>query len=64
MKQYNDLLIKILADGTIKNPARDNMPKTYSLFGEMLKFNLAKGFPIVTTKEVNFKNIAVLIFIL
>lgn len=59
MKQYSDLLIKILADGTIKEPARDNMPKTYSLFGEMLKFNLSKGFPLVTTKEVNFKNIVV-----
>ena len=59
MKQYNDLLIKILADGTIKEPARENMPKTYSLFGEMLKFDLSKGFPLVTTKEVNFKNIVV-----
>ena len=59
MKQYNDLLIKILADGTIKEPARENMPKTYSLFGEMLKFDLNKGFPLVTTKEVNFKNIVV-----
>lgn len=59
MKQYTDLLIKILADGTIKEPARENMPKTYSLFGEMLKFNLAKGFPLVTTKEVNFKNIVI-----
>lgn len=59
MKQYTDLLIKILADGTIKDPARKNMPKTYSLFGEMLKFDLSKGFPLVTTKEVNFKNIVV-----
>ena len=59
MKQYNKLLVEILASGTIKEPAREGMPKTYSLFGEMLKFDLSKGFPLVTTKEVNFKNIVV-----
>ena len=58
MKQYHDLLNEILEEGTYKEPARENMPTTTSLFGyQMDPFNLEKGFPILTTKKVNFKHI-------
>jgi len=59
MKQYHKLLTEILASGTKKEAAREGQIPTYSLFGEMIKFDLSKGFPMVTTKEVNFKNIVV-----
>lgn len=57
MKQYLNLLEDILNEGTYKPSARENMPGTYSLFGEQMKFDLSKGFPMVTTKKVSFKNI-------
>jgi thymidylate synthase len=57
MKQYRELAGKVLRDGTLKEPARENMPKTLSIFGHQMRFNLADGFPIITTKEVDFKNI-------
>ena len=57
MKQYRELAEKVLREGTLKEPARENMPKTLSIFGHQMRFNLADGFPIITTKEVNFKNI-------
>ncbi len=59
MKQYLDLLKEIKDKGTWKNPAREGMPRTLSLFGAQMRFNLQEGFPILTTKEVNFKNIVV-----
>ena len=57
MKQYRELAEKVLREGTLKEPARENMPKTLSIFGHQMRFNLADGFPIITTKEVDFKNI-------
>ena len=60
MKQYHDLLEKILSDGTKKPAARENMPGTTSLFGyQMDEIDLQKGFPVLTTKKINFKNIVV-----
>lgn len=58
MQQYLDLLKHIKENGEYKSPARDNMPSTKSIFGYQMRFDLAKGFPIVTTKKVSFKNIA------
>lgn len=52
MKQYIDLLKKLIDTGELKNPARENMPKTKQLFCEKLEFDLQKGFPILTTKNV------------
>jgi len=58
MQQYLDLLRKIKSEGTWKNEARENMPRTLSLFGAQYRYNLSEGFPILTTKQVSFKNIA------
>ena len=57
MKQYHDLLNNILENGVKKPPARENMPGTQSLFGPQIEFDLSKGFPILTTKKIFFKNI-------
>ena len=57
MKQYQDLQKKILLLGTRKPAAREGMPGTTSLFGHQMRFDLKEGFPIITTKEINFKHI-------
>lgn len=57
MQQYLDLLNKIKNEGFQKEPARENMPTTKSIFGHEMRFNLQDGFPIITTKKVSFKNI-------
>lgn len=59
MKQYLDLLRAIKEKGTRKSAARTNMPCTTSLFGYQFRHNLADGFPLLTTKKLSFKNIAV-----
>ena len=56
-KQYLKLLEDILEKGTIKEAARQNMPKTYSLFGYQMRHNLQEGFPILTTKKVFWKGV-------
>ena len=53
---YEDLLRKILMEGNLKN-ARTGTG-TISLFGQQMRFDLAKGFPLLTTKRVFFKGIA------
>lgn len=57
-RNYLNLLQRILDKGTYKEAARPNMPGTYSLFGEQLRFDLQKGFPLLTTKKIDFHNIA------
>ena len=57
MKQYLKLLQDIKDKGTWKDAARENMPRTLSLFGTQMRFNLQEGFPILTTKKISFKNI-------
>jgi thymidylate synthase len=57
MQQYLDLLQTILDKGTKKPAAREGMPGTTSLFGYQCKYDLSKGFPILTTKQIKFKNI-------
>jgi thymidylate synthase len=57
MKQYIELLQAIKSKGTKKGEARENMPNTLSLFGYQNRYDLSEGFPLVTTKKVNFKHI-------
>lgn len=57
MKQYLDLLKQIKEQGTLKDPARKNLPKTLSLFGTRLECNMKDGFPLLTTKKIHFKSI-------
>jgi len=57
MKQYLKLLQDIKDYGTEKPAARENMPGTTSLFGYQNKYDLADGFPLLTTKEIKFEHI-------
>lgn len=59
MKQYLELIQTIKQEGTVKPAARENMPGTTSLFGYQFRHNLAEGFPLLTTKKLNFKHIIV-----
>jgi thymidylate synthase len=54
---YEDLLRDVLENGTHK-PDRTGTG-TLSVFGRQLRFDLGKSFPLVTTKRVHFKSVAV-----
>ncbi|WP_104526339.1 thymidylate synthase [Blastococcus atacamensis] len=55
--QYEDLLRRILEQGAPKEDRTGT--GTVSLFGERLRYDLSETFPLVTTKKVHFKSIAV-----
>ena len=55
--QYEDLLRRVLETGTPKSDRTGT--GTRSLFGETLRYDLSQGFPLITTKRVHFKSIAV-----
>ena len=54
-RQYEDLLARIMEEGTLKGDRTGT--GTRSLFGGQLRYDLSRGFPLITTKRVHLKSV-------
>jgi len=55
MQQYHDLMRRVRTEGTRKTDRTGT--GTLSVFGHQMRFDLSKGFPLVTTKKLHVKSI-------
>ena len=56
MRQYLELMQRILEQGTRKSDRTG--VGTLSIFGQQMRFDLARGFPLLTTRKLHFKSVA------